>query len=64
MQHLYAQSKQMMEVTDEEIETYRKERERIEKSMTEEDEDAGSIIDEIMQLQNSINESKAKLKLE
>jgi len=64
MQHLYAQSKQMMEVTDEEIETYRKERERIEKGMTEEDEDAGSIIDEIMQLQNSINESKAKLKLE
>ena len=63
-QHLYAQCKQMMKVSDEEIEAYRKEREQIEKGMSEEDEDSDSIYNEIIQLQKSINESKAKLKLE
>jgi len=60
--HLYALCKQMMEVTDEEIEAYRKERELIEKSMTDKDKDADAVYDEIMQLQNNIDESKAKLK--
>ena len=63
-QQLYAQCKQMMKVSDEEIEAYRKEREQIEKGMTEEDEDSDSIYHEIIQLQKSIDESKAKLKLE
>ena len=39
MQKLFDQSKQMMDVTDEEIEAYRKEREKIEKSSSK-DEDA------------------------
>ena len=63
-QQLYAQCKQMMKVSDEEIEAYRKEREQIEKDMSEEDEDSDSIYNEIIQLQKSINESKEKLKLE
>lgn len=64
MQHLYALSKQMMKVSDEEIEAYRKEREQIDKGMSETDEATDSIINEIMQIQNDIDESKAKLKLE
>jgi hypothetical protein len=64
MRHLYTQCKQMMEVTDEEIEVYRKERKQIEKGMTEEDEATDSIINEILQLQRKIKEPKAKLKLE
>ena len=64
MQSLYVQCKQMMEVSDEEIETYRKQREQIDKGMSESDEATDSIINEIMQLQMTIDESKAKLKLE
>ena len=64
MQSLYAQCKQMMEVSDEEIEAYRKQREQIDKGMSESDEATDSIINEIMQLQMTIDESKAKLKLE
>ena len=60
MRHLYAQCRQMMKVTDEEIEAYRKAREQIEKSVSEEDEDANDIY-EIIELQRSINESKAKI---
>ena len=54
----------MMKVSDEEIEAYRKEREQIDKGMSETDEATDSIINEIMQIQNDIDESKAKLKLE
>lgn len=64
MQQLYDQCKQMMKVTDEEIEAYRKEREQIEKNMSKEDNASDSFIHEIMQLQNDINESKSKLNLE
>ena len=64
MQHLYALCKQMMEVSDEEVEAYRKEREQIEKNMSDEDGANNSVYDEILQLQKNINESKAKLKLE
>ena len=61
LQHLYAQCKQMMEVTDEEIETYRKEREQIDKDMSKDDEAPDSITDKILQLQRNIDELKAKL---
>ena len=64
IQSLYVQCKQMMEVSDEEIETYRKQREQIDKGMSESDEATDSIINEIIQLQMTIDESKAKLKLE
>ena len=60
MRHLYAQCRQMMRVSDDEMENYRKERSRIEESVVEEDEDAGDIF-EIIELQSKINESKAKL---
>ena len=63
MQRQYAQSKQMMEVTDEEIEAYRKQRKQIDKSLPEK-EAVDSIINNIIQLQSKIDESKAKLKLE
>ena len=62
MQSLYAQSKQMMEVCDEEIEAYRKQRKQIEKSKSEDDEATDSIINKIMQLQMNIDEQKSKLK--
>ena len=64
MQHLYALCKQMMEVSDEEVEVYRKEREQMEKNMSDENGANNSVYDEILQLQKNINESKAKLKLE
>ena len=61
MQHLYALCKQMMEVTDEEIEAYRKEREQIEKGMSVEKEGADSVVNEIIELQRNINKLKAKI---
>ena len=64
MQHLYAQCKQMMEVSDEEIEAYRKQREQMDKGISNGDEATDSITNEIMQLQKTIDELKAKLKLE
>ena len=64
MQHLYALCKKMMEVSDEEIEAYRKEREQMEKGMSDEDDTAGSTINDIMQLQKDIEEAMSKLKLE
>ena len=60
MQHLYALCKKMMEVSDEEIDAYRKEREQMEKGMSDEDETADSTINEIMELQRNIDESKSK----
>ena len=64
LQRLYAQCKQMMEVSDEEIEAYRKQRKQIDKGMSESDEQTDSFINEIMQLQEKIDKSKAKLKLD
>ena len=61
MRHLYAQCRQMMKVSDEEIETYRKARAQIEESVSE-DEEGSDAIFEIIDLQSSINESKAKQK--
>ena len=63
MQHLYAQSKRMMDISDEEIDAYCKERKQMDKGMSESDEATDSIINEIMQLQMNIDELKSKLKL-
>ena len=63
MKHLYALCKQMMDVSDEEIEAYRNEREQIEKSMTDDEEDADSLNNEIFQKQKTIDELKSTLKL-
>ncbi len=61
MQNLFAQSKQMMKVTDNEIEAYSKERFKIEKSL-EEDDELVEEINKIIELQRSIDASAAKLK--
>ena len=63
LQRLYAQCKQMMKVSDEEIAAYRKEREQIEKGMTEGDEATDSIINGFIQQQKNIDELKSKLNL-
>ena len=63
MQQQYAQCKQMMEVSDEDIDAYREQREQIDEGISEE-ESADSIINEIIQRQMIIDEKKAKLKLE
>ena len=63
MQQQYAQCKQKMEVSDEEMDAYREQREQIDKGISEE-ESADSIINEIIQRQMIIDEKKAKLKLE
>ena len=55
----YAMCKQIIGVTDEEIEVYRKEREKLEASMSEKDGITDSVINEIIQLQKDIDESKA-----
>ena len=62
MQLKYAQCKQMMEISDEEIEAYRKQREQIDKGMSKSNKATDSIINEIMQLQMNIDEAKVKLK--
>ena len=60
MQRQYAQCKQMMEITDEDIESYRKERDQIDNDMSEGDEAIDSVMNEIMQLQRTIDELKLK----
>ena len=62
LRHLYALCKQIMEVTDEEIGVYQKEREQIEKGLHEEDAVSDSIMNEIMELQRNIDELNVKIK--
>ena len=62
MQLLYAQCKQMMDVSDAEIEAYRKQRQQIEQGMS--DSYADSVINDIMHLQMRIDEAKSELKFE
>ena len=61
MRHLFAQCKQMMDVTDEEIEAYRQEREEMEESMSE-DGGADFAEEDVILLQKRIEEAKKKLK--
>jgi len=60
LRHLYHQCKQMMDVTDEEIEAYRKEKEQMEKSISEE-QGNNSDQNEVIQLQEKINAAKEKI---
>jgi hypothetical protein len=62
MKHLYALCKHMMDIADEEVEAYRKEREQIEKGLHEEDVVSDSIMNEIMELQRNIDELNVKIK--
>ena len=63
MRQKYAQCKQMMEISDEEIDAYREQREQIDKGMSEEESTEPSF-NKILQLQNSIDSAKSKLKLD
>ena len=61
MRYLYALCKQMVDVTDKQMEAYRKEREQIENGMTETDEATDSTMNKIMELQGKIDEAKSQL---
>ena len=56
MRRQFVQCKQMMKVTDEELEAYREERSQIEKDMSKEDEDTDTIIYEISRHPNYLAE--------
>ena len=63
LKHQYAMCKQIIGVTDEEIDVYRKEREKLEAGLSEKDDPLDAAIKEIIRLQNDIDESKARLNL-
>ena len=63
MQHLFTQCKQMMNITDEQIGTYQKEREKMEKGVSDNNESFDSIYNSYNQLQKKINDAKEKRKL-
>jgi hypothetical protein len=63
MQKMFAQCKQMMEVSDDEIDAYRQQREQIDQSSAGE-ELSDSSFNEIIQHQRYIDQQKAKLQLE
>ena len=58
MQQLFAQGKKMMEVSDEEIDSYRRERKRLEAGMDEKENARHSMMEAVMQLQREINAAK------
>ena len=64
MQQLYAQCMQMMDVSDEEIEAYRKERERMEDGVSDVNEGKIAPEDDVILLQKKIDDAKVKLKME
>ena len=61
MQRLYAQCKQMMEISDEDIDAYREQRKQIEKNTIGDDASSDSLINRFLQIQATIEEAKAKL---
>ena len=61
MQQLFIQGKQMMSVSDEEIEAYRKERERLKSDMEDRDKSRQSTMETVMQLQREITSAKENL---
>ena len=64
MQRKYAQCKQMMEISDEDIDAYREQRQQIDKGMMDDDASGDSLVNRFLQIQRTIEEAKAKLKLE
>ena len=64
MQLKYAQCKQMMEVTDADIDAYREQREQIDKSMMDDDASGDSLRNRFIEIQSTIEAAKEKLKLE
>ena len=62
MQLKYAQCKQMMEVTDADIDTYREQREQIDKGMKDDDASGDSLVNRFIEIQSTIEAAKEKLK--
>ena len=58
----YAQCKQMMEVSDEDIDAYREQRQQIDKSMMGDDASGDSLENRFIEIQSTIEAAKAKLK--
>lgn len=64
MQHLFAECKQMMDVTDKELEAYQKQREQIKKALPEDEKRKDSIKQNIIEFQKKMYEVNKQLKLE
>ena len=62
MRHLYVLCKQMMNVGDDDLKAYQKERLRIEENIEDDQDILDKTMEEIMQLQRNIDEAKGKLK--
>ena len=62
MQLKYAQCKQMMEVSDADIDAYREQREQIDRSMMDDDSSGDSFDNRFIEIQSAIEAAKAKLK--
>ena len=62
MRHLYELCKQMMNVSDDNLKTYEKERLRIEENIEDDQDNLDKTMEDIMQLQRNIDEAKGKLK--
>ena len=62
MKRKYAQCKQMMEVSDEDIDAYREQREQIDKSMMDDDASDDSLRNRFIEIQSAIEAAKEKQK--
>ena len=63
MQHKFAQCKQMMDVTDKEIEAYRKQRKQLEENSSEKAAAEDSIRNEVVEITRRIVDARKKLNL-
>ncbi len=62
MQLKYAQCKQMMEISDKDIDAYREQRKQIDKSMMDVDASGDSLEKRFIEIQSAIEAAKAKQK--
>ena len=63
MKRRFRQCQQIMDVTNEELESYRKKRLQLEKSVSGENEEGASVTEKAIQLNYEIDDAKKKLKL-
>lgn len=64
MQRLYAQCQQMMDISDADIDAYREQRKQMDKRITGDDASGDSLVNRFLQMQETIEEAKAKLQTE
>ncbi|MBO4892704.1 MAG: hypothetical protein J5502_08845 [Prevotella sp.] len=64
MQLKYAQCKQMMEISDKDIDAYREQREQIDRSMMDDDASDDSLRNRFIEIQSAIEATKARLRVE